>query len=73
MANCLIFHNLCSLTRLVQTLEQRDESIPEDAIAAISPYLTEHINRFGDYTLNLARKPPQPDYGYTLKRTASPR
>gem|GEM_PF-2051831 len=24
--------------------------MPENAIAAISPYLTEHINRFGDYT-----------------------
>jgi hypothetical protein len=46
---------------------------PEDAIAAISPYLTEHINRFGDYTLNLGRKPPQPDYGYTLKQTTSAR
>ncbi len=58
VANCLIFHNLSSLTGLVQTLEQRGESIPEDAIAAISPYLTEHINRFGDYTLNLDRKRP---------------
>jgi TnpA family transposase len=65
VANCLIFHNLCSLTRLVQHLEQRGETVSEDAIAAISPYLTEHINRFGDYTLNLGRKPPQPDYGYT--------
>jgi hypothetical protein len=35
--------------------------------------LTEHINRFGDYTLNLDRKPPQPDYGFTLKQTASAR
>jgi Tn3 transposase DDE domain len=71
VANCLIFHNLCSLTRLVQALERRGETVPEDAIAAISPYLTEHINRFGDYTLNLDRKPPQPDYAYTLKRIAS--
>jgi TnpA family transposase len=71
VANCLIFHNLCSLTRLVQHLEQRGEAVSEDAIAAISPYLTEHINRFGDYTLNLGRKPPQPDYGYTLRRPAS--
>jgi TnpA family transposase len=71
VANCLIFHNLCSLTRLVQTLEQRGEVVPEDVIAAISPYLTEHINRFGDYIISLARKPPQPDYGYTPKRTAS--
>jgi TnpA family transposase len=68
VASCLIFHNLCSLTRLVQDLEQRGDTVSEDAIAAISPYLTEHINRFGDYTLNLARKPPQPDYGYTLRR-----
>ena len=48
---------------------QREEPVPEDAIAAISPYLTEHINRFGDYVLNLDRKPPQPDYGYTLSHS----
>jgi TnpA family transposase len=69
VANCLIFHNVCSLTRLVRKLEQRGEPIPEDAVAAISPYLTEHINRFGDYVLNLDRKPPQPDYGYTLSHS----
>ncbi|MGC1295270.1 MAG: hypothetical protein WA869_09525 [Alloacidobacterium sp.] len=50
----------------MKKLDQRGETIPEDAIAAISPYLTEHINRFGDYTLNLDRKPPQPYYGLTL-------
>jgi TnpA family transposase len=69
VANCLIFHNLCPRTRLVQKLEQRGEPVPADALSAISPYLTEHINRFGDYTLNLDRKPPQPAYGYTLKQT----
>ncbi len=71
VANCLIFHNLCSLTRLIQTLQERGDIVPEDAIAAISPYLTEHINRFGDYILNLGRKPPQPAYDYTLRRVAS--
>ncbi len=69
----LIFYNLRSLTRLAQMLEQRGEAVPEDAIAAISPYLTELINRYGDYTLNLDRKPPQPDYEYTLQQTASAR
>jgi len=48
-----------------------DVRMAEDAIAAISPYLTEHINRFGDYTLNLGRKPPQPDYSYTIARFTS--
>lgn len=57
MANCLIFYDLCSLTWLVQKLEQRGEFVPEDALSAISIYLTEHFNRFGDYTLNLDRTP----------------
>jgi TnpA family transposase len=68
VANCLIFHNVCSLTSIVREL-QRDGEVPEDALTCISPYLTEHINRFGDYTLNMDRKPPQPDYGFALQRT----
>ena len=32
--------------------------MPEDAIAVISPYITEHINRFGEHSLNLARDIP---------------
>jgi hypothetical protein len=45
---------------IVSELERQGE----DALADISPYLTEHVNRFGDYTLKLERKPPQPDYTY---------
>ena len=49
-------------------LERQGEDVPGDAVADISPYLTEHVNRFGDYTLNLERKPPQPDYTFVLRR-----
>jgi hypothetical protein len=45
--NCLVFYDLCSLTRLVQTLEKRGETLPQDVITDISLYLTEHTNRFG--------------------------
>jgi hypothetical protein len=62
--------NTCWIGRALKARSRFPESVPEDALSAISPYLTEHINRFGDYTLNLDRKPPQPDYGYTVKRTA---
>ena len=31
-------------------------------ISRLSPYLTEHVNRFGKYTLNLDRENPVPDY-----------
>jgi hypothetical protein len=49
----------------------RGEDVPEDATAAISPYLTDCFNRFGDDTFNLGGKTPQPDYAHTLKRAAS--
>lgn len=58
MASFFVPLLLGPLTRLVQTLEQRGEVVPEYVIAAISSYLTEHINRFGDSILSLARKPP---------------
>jgi hypothetical protein len=64
VANCLIFHNIWSLTRIVRELQRDGKEVPEEALACISPYLTEHINRFGNYTLNMDRKPPQPDYGF---------
>jgi hypothetical protein len=31
-------------------------------LSRLSPYLTEHVNRFGKYTLNLDRDRPAPDY-----------
>jgi TnpA family transposase len=67
VANCLIFHNVCSLTRLISQLQDEGEDVPETALARISPYLTEHINRFGDYVLNMDRKPPQPAYDFKLR------
>jgi Tn3 transposase DDE domain len=49
VANCLIFHNLCSLTRLVRNLEQRGESVPKTPSPPSALTLQKHINRFGDY------------------------
>lgn len=67
VANCLIFHNVCSLTRVIGQLQDEGEDVPEAALACVSPYLTEHINRFGDYVLNMNRKPPQPAYGFSVR------
>ena len=40
--------------------------IDEDTIAALSPYITQHINRFGRYNLDLNRKPPNIDYNLSF-------
>jgi hypothetical protein len=38
----------------------------DDVLARMSPYLTEHVNRFGNYTLTLDRACPLPDYQITV-------
>ncbi|MFM9442487.1 Tn3 family transposase [Streptomyces acidiscabies] len=45
-----MFHNALDIAEIVrQLLEEGWEIDPED-LAHISPYLTEHINRFGEYS-----------------------
>ncbi|MEV0492268.1 Tn3 family transposase [Streptomyces atratus] len=50
LTNAVIFHNSLDIAEIVrQLLEEGWEIDPED-LAHISPYLTEHINRFGEYS-----------------------
>ncbi|MEH0573897.1 transposase [Streptomyces sp. B21-108] len=50
LTNAVIFHNALDIAEIVrQLLEEGWEIDPED-LAHISPYLTEHINRFGQYS-----------------------
>jgi hypothetical protein len=37
VANCLIFHNVCSLTRIVQELQREGKAVPEEALAWHQP------------------------------------
>jgi hypothetical protein len=40
-----------------EPLTQEGAEIREDDIAFLSPYLTEHIKRFGDYLIDMRRMP----------------
>lgn len=33
--------------------------VMSEAVAALSPYITHHINRFGNYQLDMATRPPE--------------
>jgi TnpA family transposase len=57
IANLLAFHTLVTMTRGLQQLLQAGHALNAEALAALSPYQTEHINRFGNYTLNPNRIP----------------
>jgi hypothetical protein len=46
-------------------------SADEEVLARLSPYLTAHINRFGQYALNFHRQVPPPDYTLLLQALAA--
>lgn len=68
VANLVIFHNVCSLTRLLNDLDKEGHKFDEETIAAISPYLREHINRFGAYVLNLNRVHDPPGHSVAFRQ-----
>ena len=66
VSNCLIFYNVFEISRILQEYIQAGNTIEEEILGALSPYLTKHINRFGSYNLDLNRKPPALNFGFSL-------
>ena len=58
VANLVIFHNVVTMTGIINQLIAEGYTVTEEILARIAPYQTEHINRFGSYTLNFDRVPP---------------
>ncbi|MFV5997237.1 Tn3 family transposase [Streptomyces sp. NPDC056231] len=77
LTNAVIFHNALDIAEIVrQLLEEGWEIDPED-LAHVSPYLTEHIKRFGEYsTHELGVEPeaydPKLDVDFTQLREQEP-
>ena len=53
VANAVIFHNVVDLTEVLLQLKKEGFFWEREEIAALSPYLTSHIKRFGDYLIDL--------------------
>jgi len=76
VANLLIFHNVVTMTKALQLLMADGNPIDEESLACLSPYQTEHINRFGRYALNRDRVPgtagPSPGFAHAapIRRTS---
>ncbi|MES4886120.1 Tn3 family transposase [Streptomyces sp. NPDC000349] len=70
LTNSVVFHNALDIAEIVrQLLEEGWEIDPED-LAQVSPYLTEHIRRFGEYSTHELGLAPD---AYDPKLTTSPR
>jgi TnpA family transposase len=62
VANCLIFHNVCAMTQALHKMSKDGIQINADTVSRLSPYLTGHLNRFGEYRIDANRQTPPIDY-----------
>ena len=53
VANAVIFQNAVDLTEILQQLKHEGYLVDSEDIKALSPYLNQHIKRFGDYWLDM--------------------
>ena len=58
VANLVVFHNVVSMTRVLQELVDEGYPVTPEIIGRLSPYKTEHINRFGHDELRFDHVPP---------------
>ena len=49
VSNNIVFHNVVSITSVVQDLINEGHNITPEILACLSPYKTSYINRFGKY------------------------
>lgn len=61
IANAVILQNLVDISQIIYELQQTGWKITKEEVAKLSPYLTSHIKRFGDYLVNLNPIAPIPD------------
>jgi len=59
IANAVIFQNVVDMTTAIRQLGKEGHYVDLDDLSVLSPYLMEHIKRFGDYVIDL-EEPPQP-------------
>ncbi len=66
VANALIFQNVVDQTRIIKSLVDNGFPVVAEDLKTLSPYLTAHVKRFGDYVVDLNEVPPPLDIEYTF-------
>jgi TnpA family transposase len=55
VANMVILHNVHGMSRVLKGLQAKGYVLTEEILRGTAPYRREHINRFGEYPLDLDR------------------
>jgi TnpA family transposase len=59
VANAVMLHNVVDMTNALYDLQRDGVCITPELVARLSPYLTEHLKRFGQYLVDM-NAPPVP-------------
>ena len=62
MANLVILYNVQALSEAIIELKDQGFHIDEELLSHTSPYIRSHINRFGEYRLDLGKQVPPLDF-----------
>lgn len=66
VANMVILYNVEKMTHVIKELQAEGWEITPEVLARLSPYRTGHINRYGDYTVDMHRKVQPLDFGIKI-------
>lgn len=53
VANAIMLHNVVDLTMVLNQMVASGHQVTEQLVKRLSPYITEHIKRFGQYILDI--------------------
>ena len=67
VSNCILFRAIRGMTNAIRDLIQEGFPIDKELISCLSPFITKHINRFGDYTLDLKRQAALEKYSLIMR------
>ena len=62
LANMLVFHTVAYQTKAINKLRAQGIEIPNEILSGISPYWTEHFNRFGIFHLDMEKMMAEIEY-----------
>jgi len=70
IADAVIFQNVIDQTNNIQNLINEGYQITAEELKVLSPYLTKHIKRFGEYVIDLDINPPplELEYRFSLNK-----
>jgi TnpA family transposase len=66
VSNAIIFQNVVDMTYALRELQREGYTFTREDVATLSPYLTRHIKRFGDYFIDLNTEPKPLDAGLAI-------